>query len=219
MDTEKVDYTVFKSALSALATALTGKDDVLADDTLTEWAARKIKVFAPFGKDYAVLEVKARHRVGLNEETLGYVSHLALTRIGRVAELVEGITTRNGQVVSVKTEIDRLEIKAGIASPRWIGRPLPLDHVPPPPGPKPTREVEPIVPDREAILLRAGFSHGMLEKMSEETKNAACLDLDGHESAVQAQDFPDDIPTAAELAKMTRRNIRALAAESADIPY
>jgi hypothetical protein len=103
MDAEKVDYTVFKAALSVLATALTGKGDVLADDTLTEWAARKVKVFVPFGKDYAVLEVKARHKVGLSEETLGYVAHLALSRVGRVAELVEGVTTRNGQVVSVKT--------------------------------------------------------------------------------------------------------------------
>jgi hypothetical protein len=165
-------------------------------DRLTDWAAREIKIAIPFGNDHVVLEIKARHRVGINDKHLGNLANFCLAKLRAVLGVCIDTTQRNGQVVRVKTEIDGIRIAVSLARIKSDLIELPLNHVPPPPGPKPKREV---VPDRDAILLRAGFSHRALELMSEETKDRAACELAGFEVTVPAGDYPEDIDFGEQL--------------------
>jgi hypothetical protein len=178
MDTKNVDYTVFNAALSVLASALVGEGKVGANDILTEWAARKIKVAVPFGKDFVVLEAKARHKVGLSEDTLGYVARLAYGRLGHLIGLVSGVTARsNGQVVSVKTDVDGLEIKVSIAGMRAELGELPLSYVPPMTAKPAYRRGGDGGAELDAYLLNAGLSRAMLDRMTDATKSVLLCEL------------------------------------------
>jgi hypothetical protein len=185
-------FAAFQSALDELERELDGDTITAQYDRLTEWAGREIKIAVPFGNDHVVLEIKARHRVGENESELGNFAHRSVDKLRALLGCGISVSERNGQVVKAKTEVDGLRISVSLARVRSELVELPADHVPPPPGAKQTYRDE-VGDEVEAALLKAGFSHGVLERMSAATKAAAFNEVGGYEVAVPAGDFPDDM--------------------------
>jgi hypothetical protein len=218
-------FAAFQSALDELERELDGGGTITAQyDRLTEWAAREIKIAVPFGNDHVVLEIKARHRVGENESELGNFAHRSVDKLRALLGCGISVSERNGQVVKAKTEVDGLRISVSLARVRSELIELPPDHVPAPPGPKLTYRDE-VGDEVEVALLKAGFSHGVLERMSAATKAAAFNEVGGYEVAVPAGDFPDGMGGDYEELRTPkgrtylRRRAAATAAEMADIPY